>query len=400
MIRYFRSPRACAIFLLAAFVAALTLSGCDTPGASSAAPPITIGGLFNVTGPMGGLDVEGQNGALLAAQEINAAGGVLGTSLNLVVKDGKTDPATIGQITGDLLKLQPAALIGFGDTDSVLISGPFTQRANVPFVTYGATSPRLPVTIGSTLFLACFGDNVQAAAGAEFMYDKLHARKIALVYDKGVEYTRLLAGYFKDRWTGLAGRDSILTEETYRYKDTDYSVQIQHIKALKPQPDVLYIAAMPVDIPIIVTQLRAAGVMLPVVGGDGYDTPDLLKVGAAANNVYYSTHALVNAEQSSPALKAFTERYKAAYKTTPSAFSALGYDAMMLVSDAIKRAGSGDPVKVQKALEETTNFAGLTGSVSFSASSHIPRKDVTMLVVKDGQLDLASQLQPKVIPAP
>ncbi|HET7076193.1 MAG TPA: ABC transporter substrate-binding protein, partial [Chloroflexia bacterium] len=309
-------------------------------------------------------------------------------------------PTTIGQVTAELLKDHPAALVGFGDTDSVLISGPFAQRANVPFVTYGATSPRLPVTVGSTLFLACFGDNVQAAAGAEFMYNTLHARKVALVYDIGVEYTRLLAGYFKDSWTGLAGRDSILTEETYRYKDTDYSVQIQHIKALKTQPDVLYIAAMPVDIPVIVKQLRDAGVMLPVVGGDGYDTPDLLKVGPAANNVYYSTHALVNAEQSSPALKAFTDRYKAAYKTNPSAFSALGYDAMMLVADAIKRAGSGDPVKVQKALEETTNFAGLTGSISFSASSHIPRKDVTMLVVKDGQLDLASELQPKVIPAP
>ncbi|HET7077803.1 MAG TPA: ABC transporter substrate-binding protein, partial [Chloroflexia bacterium] len=89
MIRYFRSPRACASFLLAALVAALTLSGCDTPGASSAAAPIMIGGLFNVTGPMGGLDVEGNNGALLAAQEINAAGGVLGTTINLVVKDGK-----------------------------------------------------------------------------------------------------------------------------------------------------------------------------------------------------------------------------------------------------------------------------------------------------------------------
>jgi branched-chain amino acid transport system substrate-binding protein len=400
MIRYFRSPRAGTGFLLAVLVAALTLSGCDTPGASSAAAPIMIGGLFNVTGPMGGLDVEGNNGALLAAQEINAAGGVLGTTINLVVKDGKTDPTTIGQVTAELLKDHPAALIGFGDTDSVLISGPFAQRANVPFVTYGATSPRLPVTVGSTLFLACFGDNVQAAAGAEFMYNTLHARKVALVYDKGVEYTRLLAGYFKDSWTGLAGRDSILTEETYRYKDTDYSVQIQHIKALKTQPDVLYIAAMPLDIPVIVKQLREAGVTLPVVGGDGYDTPDLLKVGPAANNVYYSTHALVNAEQSSPALKSFTERYKAAYKTDPSAFSALGYDAMMLVSDAIKRAGSGDPVKVQKALEETTNFAGLTGSISFSASSHIPRKDVTMLAVKDGRLDLASELQPKVIPAP
>jgi branched-chain amino acid transport system substrate-binding protein len=400
MIRYFRSPRACALFLLAALVAALALSGCDTPSASSAGAPIMIGGLFNIGGPMGGLDTEGQNGALLAAHEINAAGGVLGTSLNLVVKDGKTDPATIEQITGELLQQQPAALIGFGDTDSVLISGPFAQRANVPFVTYGATSPRLPVTVGSTLFLACFGDNVQAAAGAEFMYDTLHARKIALVYDKGVEYTRLLAGYFKDRWTGLAGHDSILTEETYRYKDTDYSVQIQHIKALATPPDVLYIAAMPGDIPTIVKQFRSSGVMLPIVGGDGYDTPDLLAVGAAANNVYYSTHALVNADQSSPALKAFTERYKAAYKTNPSAFSALGYDAVMLVSDAIKRAGSGDPAKVQNALEETTNFAGLTGSISFSAGNHIPRKDVTMLAVKDGKLDLASQLQPKVIPAP
>ncbi len=386
---------------LSALILALLLTACDSQSNASQSGAITIAGLYNISGAMSSLDQPAQNGALLAVKEINDNGGINGRQIRFVIRDGKTDPATVQQVTSDVLNQEhPVAIAGFGDTDSVLASAPLAQKAGIPFITDGATSPHLPGTIGNMMFLACFGDNVQAAAGAEFMYNNLKARKIAIIYDKGTEYTRLLAGYFKDRWTQLASNASVLSEDTYQFKDTDYSVQIAHVQHLPTAPDALYIAAMPDDITTILKQLRAAHIMLPVIGGDGYDTPDLLTIGNASDNVYYSTHALVGSPQSSDALKKFAARYKTAYNQDASAFSALGYDTIMLLADAIKRAGSSDPAAIQKALAQTTNFPGLTGSISFTADSHVPQKDVTILAVKGSQITLGAQVKPSVIPAP
>lgn len=388
-------------FRLLALTGILVLAACDSQNSASQSSPIVIGGLYNVSGAMGSIDTQIQNGALLAIKRINDGGGINGRQINFVTRDGKTDSATVQQVTSDLLaQNHPSVILGFNDSDSVLNSAPLAQKAGIPYITAGATSPQLPGTIGNMMFLACFGDNVQAAAGAEFMFNNLKARKIAILYDKGTEYTRLLEGYFKDRWTQMASQADILSEDTYQFKDTDYSAQIARISHLPVRPDALYIASMPDDIVTILKQLRGAGITLPVVGGDGYDTPDLLTIGKASDNVYYSTHALVGASQSSKPLQDFATLYKTTYNTDADAFAALGYDSVMLVADAIKRAGSADPVAIQKALEDTTNFPGLTGSISFSRASHIPSKDVTILAVSGDKLSLGAQIRPNVIPAP
>jgi branched-chain amino acid transport system substrate-binding protein len=386
---------------LPALILALLLTACDSQSNASQSGAITIAGLYNISGAMSSLDLPAQNGALLAVKEINDNGGINGRQIRFVTRDGKTDPTAIQQITSDVLSQEhPAAVVGFTDSDSVLTSAPLVQKAGIPFITTGATSPRLPGTIGDMMFLACFGDNVQAAAGAEFMYNNLKARKIAIIYDKGTEYTRLLAGYFKDRWTQLASNSSVLAEDTYQFKDTDYSVQIARIQHLPTTPDALYIAAMPDDITTILTQLRAAHITLPVIGGDGYDTPDLLTIGNASDNVYYSTHALVGSPQSSAAIQQFSALYKTTYNTDADAFAVLGYDTIKLLADAIKRAGSTDPTAIKNALEQTTNFPGLSGSISYTPSSHVPSKDVTILAVSGDKLSLGAQVKPSIIPAP
>ncbi len=378
----------------------LALGALGTLASAQAAETIKIGGAFNLTGELSSLDVPAANGAKLALKEINAAGGVNGKKVELIMRDGKTDPATVANITTQLIESDKVlAIIGFTDSDSALAAGPLAQRAGIPFITAGATSPKLPAQVGDMMFLAPFGDNVQAAVGAEFAVKKF-GKSAYLLWDKGTEYTTLLADYFKKRFAELGG--TLLLEDTYQFGDKDFSAQIAKVKSLPKQPDFYYISAMPDDIGTTVKQFREAGISGPIVGGDGYDTPLLVQVaGAAADNTYFTTHALMDADNGSPAVKKFMAAYKAEFgHEVENAFAALGYDTMRLIVDAVRRAGSNDGKAIAKAIEATQGFPGVAGELNYSASAHVPRKGVTMIAVKGGKFTLGAEMVPEKVPAP
>lgn len=383
--------------LLAAAFGLAALAGATAASADS----IKIGAPFNVTGGLASLDAPALNGAKLKAKEINDAGGINGKTIELVIYDTKTDPTVIASVASQLLNSDkvPVAM-GFTDSDSALALGPIFETAGVPFVTPGATSPKLPEQVGKNMFLACFGDNVQAAAGAEFVLSKLSGKNVYLLRDNSAEYTTLLAKYFDEALTNGGGK--IVARDDYKSGDTSFTAQITKLKALSEKPDVLFVSAMPDDIGLIVKQMRQAGVTQPIMGGDGYDTPLLLSVGGkAANDVYYTTHAYMATSGSTPAIEKFYADYKAAYGTEPeNAFAALGYDTVGLIADAIKRAGSDDPVKIRDALAATKDYAGITGSITYPADIRVPQKTVTILGVKGDKLSLAAEVTPSWIPAP
>lgn len=361
---------------------------------------IKIGAPFSVTGGMSSIDGPALNGAKLKAEEINAAGGVLGKKIELVIYDTKTDPTVIASSASQLINQDKVvAGLGLDDSDAVLALGPIFQTAGVPFVTPGATSPKLPDQVGSTMFLACFGDNVQAAAGAEFVLNKLNGKSVYLLRDNATEYTTLLAKFFQEAYEHAGGK--IVLADDYKHGDTSFTAQITKLKALAEKPDVLYVSAQPDDIGVVVKQIRQAGLMQPIVGGDGYDTPLLLSVGgAAANNVYFTTHAFMS-EGSTEGIVKFYKAYQAAYNTVPeNAFAALGYDTVGLVADAITRAGAADPAKIRDALAATQGYAGITGSISFGADSRVPNKTVSIIGVKDDKLYLAGEVTPTWVPKP
>jgi branched-chain amino acid transport system substrate-binding protein len=378
-----------------------TAAGAQATSAPAASgETIKIGGGFALTGDESALDLPAANGAMLAATEINAAGGVLGRKIELLVHDTQYKMDITAQVAKQFVEQDHVvAVIGFTDTDSVLASGPTIQQAGLPFITAGATSPKIPTQVGDKMFLACFGDNVQAAAGAEFGFKKF-GKSAYLLLDKGVEYTTLLGGYFKTRFTDLGG--TLVLEDQYDDKATDFSAQIAKVKALPKQPDFYYIAAMPYNVGPVIKQFRDAGLTGPIVGGDGYDTPDLISVaGKAAENVYFSTHALMDASGGTEGIKKFIAAYNKEYGHDPeNAFAALGYDSMYLLADAIKRAGATDAPAIQKAIEATKNFPGITGPITFSAESHVPQKGVTLIAVKDGKFTLGAEVVPEKVPAP
>jgi branched-chain amino acid transport system substrate-binding protein len=390
--------KALKLLLIAAFVFGAFLS--TTRAAVGQGDTIKIGGAFALTGDEASLDLPAANGAQLAVKEINANGGIMGKKIDFVVHDSKYQMDVTAQVARQFVEQDKVvAVVGFTDSDSVLAAGPIIQKAGIPFITAGATSPKLPEQVGDLMFLACFGDNVQAAAGAEFAFNKF-GKTAYLLSDKGVEYTTLLGGYFKARFTQLGG--TIVLEDTYEDKATDFSPQITKLKALSKQPDFYYIAAMPYNIGPVLKQLRDAGLNGPVVGGDGYDTPDLVSVaGSASENTYFTTHALMDAQGGTEGIKKFITAYNKEYGHDPeNAFAALGYDSVYLLADAITRAKSTDAQAIKKALEDTKGFKAITGAITFATGSHVPQKGVTMILVKDGKFTLAQEIVPEKVPDP
>ena len=380
-----------------ALAAGLAVAACSGGGSSD---KIKIGGGFALTGDESSLDLPAANGAKLAVKEINAAGGVLGKQIDFIVHDSQYKMDVTAQTAKQFVEQDKVqAMVGYTDTDSVLAAGPTFQSAGIPFITVGATSPKIPSQVGDMMFLACFGDNVQAAAGAEYAL-KNFGKNAYLLWDKGVEYTTLLGAYFKSRFTDAGG--TIALEDSYDDKATDFSAQIAKIKALSPQPDFYYAAAMPYNVGPLVKQMRDAGITGPVVGGDGYDTPDLVSVaGAAADNVFFSTHALMDATGGTDGIKKFMAAYNKEYGHDPeNAFAALGYDTVYLLVDAIKRAGSMDAKALKSAIEATKGYPGITGSITFSPDSHVPQKGVTLIAVKDQKFTLGAEVVPEKVPAP
>jgi branched-chain amino acid transport system substrate-binding protein len=370
-------------------------------GAAGAVSPIKIGAIYNLAGAQSSLDSPSANGAMLAVKELNGRGGILGRELCLALYDGKTDTGTITACAHRLIGTdRVCAIIGFSDTDMVLAAAPVAAEAGTVFITSGATSPKLPGEVPEYLFLACFGDNVQAAAGAEYATAHLGLKTAYLLVDDEMEYTRLLAAYFKERYTELGG--AILLEDTFNSSATNFSAQIAALKGLDQTPELLYIASGPDEIGTIVKQFRDAGVTQPILGGDAYDTPELVRVaGAATSNVYFTTHALLDEATGTERAKAFIAAYQAEYGVAPeNAFAALGYDTVMLLADAIARAGSDEPDAILRALEATKDWEGVTGSISYEQGSRIPKKGVTIVSVVNGTFMYSQTVVPEKVPAP
>jgi len=361
---------------------------------------IKIAGGFALTGGGSALDGPAANGALLAVKEINSKGGVLGRPVELVVRDSRYDMDLTAQIARQFVNEDKVVSgIGFSDTDSVMAAGPVFQKAGLPFITVGATSPKIPDQIGDMVYLACFGDNVQAAAGAEFAAKHFGWRAYLLV-DKSADYTVLLADYFMSSFKELGG--DVVLEDSYTDNTTDLSKQIADLKNLSKQPDFYYIAAMPYNAGTVIEQFRDAGLVGPIVGGDGYDTPEILKLGGnASDNVFFSTHALMDPNSGDEGVKEFIAAYDKEYGHNPeNAFAALGYDTMRLMVDAIGRAGSTDSKAIQRAIQDTKDFRGVTGNISYLNGSHVPQKGVTIVAVKGGRFTLGAEIVPEKVPAP
>ena len=358
--------------------------------------PITLAAIYNLSGGQSGLDVPSWQGARLAAAEANERGGVLGRPVELVLGDSGTDPDALGAMTSAALEQHPdiSALFGLSDTDMVLAAATWCAAVERLFVTSGATSPHLPQQAPIYLYLACFGDNVQAAAAAEYAFNELGARRAAVLYRRNDTFTELLQGYFAARFAELGGSAAA----TASYETMD---ELARAAAELPAVDVVFFSAAPDDVIDGIGRLRDAGITLPIVGGDSFALGREWHHHPALDGVHFATHAFIDPRHPDPAVAAFVEAYARAYPGEEAgAFAALGYDTARLVMAAVDAAGSGEPMAVLHALPRLGDFEGLTGTIRYEGGSHIPAKSVTILRAGGGEVTLAAQFTPSGIPAP
>ena len=369
------------------FIALVEMAICVTLAASGAhdglidsqepsSDAVKIGAIYSLEGAQSPLDLPSVRGAMLAAGEINAQGGIDGRKIELVLCDAKSDPAAVSQCSESLIASNVSALVGLSDTDMVLAAAPLAEKAGIPFMTSGATSPYL-AEMFDVLFLACFGDDAQAEAGALYAYEKMDLKTCALLADGDMEYARLLAGYFKEKYQDLGGE--IVLEAFLNHSDPEkMSREVKDANA-----DMIYLAAGPNEAGPIIQALRREGFDRPIWGGDSFDSPLLRR--EKMGSIVFSTHALL--DENSSGTGEFVSSYQAEYGISPeNAFSALGYDAVRLLSEAINRSGSTDPQAILQALKNISGFKGVTGEISYREHGRMPDKDVTMIFLHDEEI--------------
>jgi branched-chain amino acid transport system substrate-binding protein len=357
---------------------------------------IKIAGLYNLTGGMSSIDAPALNGAKLKAKLINDAGGVLGGKmLDVIGYDTKTDQEATAISAKKALSEGVIAGVGYGDTTFVMAAAPLFQEKGVPFVTSGATHPMLPQWVGDYMFMTPFGDDDQSFAIADYTVKKLNAKNIVVWTDNSMDFTKALSKFFKQRAEELGS--TIVLEDFFMMGDKDFSAQIARLKNADPKADVVFISAIPNEAGLTVKQIREAGLMLPIVSGDGFDTELVTTVPGPelANDVYFSTHTY--REDTRPEVLDFIKAYEEEYGRPPeNAFAALGFDAIGLVADAIERAGTTEGKALRDALASTKGYKAVTGEITYARPTGVPVKGVSIISVHNGKYKVEEVWMPTV----
>ena len=372
--------------LVLAIVAALCASCGGEKAPESQGIPIGFYGAL--TGPTATFAQSGRNGVNLAADEINAAGGVLGRPIHVLAEDDRGEAAEAASVVSKLItRDHVVALIGEQASSRTLAAAPIAQTYGIPMIS--PTSTNVEVTKkGEFIFRACYIDPYQGRALARFARRNLNAATAAMLVDVRSDYSVGLAESFSAVFRESGGR--ILDELKYAEGDSDFSAQLT---AIRPKnPDVLFVPGYYTDAGLIARQARSLGLKAVLVGADGWDSPKLAEIGGSSvDGAYISNHYSV--DDPSPAVRRFVTDYTKRFGAAPDSIGASSYDAMRMLADAIGRAGSTEGRRVRDALAATKDYAGVTGTITMDADRN-PIKAIVILKVVGGKFTLAAKMEP------
>ncbi len=336
----------------------------------------TIAILDDATGGQAPLGREATAGAVFA----------LGASARTIY-DTESSAAVAARVAR-IAAAAHAVGIGFTDSDTALAGVPAFTALGKPFVIIGASDPTLPSRCGPGTFLACFGDDAQARAAADFGAEHFGTR-VAIIFDSRFDYSRTVAAFFRDRVNERRGTAVVEIDLSKSPSSSITSL----LAPMESTVDFVYAALQPEHVGAVIAAVRGALPRTPIIGGDGLDFDGVLTTaGAPSDRVWFTTHAWLG-EGATKEVAAFAAAFKAATGTEASAFAALGYDAANLVNDARTRAMSDDPARITEALSATRDFPGVTGTISF-AKGPVPMKDVWIVEVANGRTRLAKRWTP------
>jgi branched-chain amino acid transport system substrate-binding protein len=356
------------------------LSGCksqrttDDPSA-----PIVIGAFLSMTGPLATFGQTTARGAEMAVDEINRQGGVKGRKLELAVLDdqGKADEA--GNTVARLIDVNGAsAILGEVASTLSLVGGRIAQRRGVPMVSPSSTNPKV-TQVGDYVFRVCFLDPFQGFAMAKFARQNLKLTRVAIFRDVRNDYSIGLADAFRKAFMRMGGQ--IVADESYGAGDTEFSAQLTKLKG--HEPEALYVPGYYTDVGAIARQARRLGLTVPMMGGDGWESSELRSIGGKdIVGSYYSNHFAH--DNPTPNARRFIAAYQARYHEAPSALASLGYDAAVVIADAMRRAKTLAPADIRAALAETRGFAASTGTLTLDAQRNPVKPAVVVRVTETG----------------
>lgn len=359
-------------------VLALTLVGCQSKPADDTIKIGYIGALSGETAVWG---QAGLNGMELTAEEINANGGILGKKVEIIGLDGRGQPVDSVNAFKKLIDQGVIAVVGTNFSSCNIPMAPVADEAGVPLIATAASNPKVTVDENGKLhpysFRIGFIDPFQGEVLASFALNELKAKTAAIILDQGSDYSAGLSEFFTKKFESEGGK-VVITVEAHS-GDNDFRSQLSKIQPMNP--DVILVPWIYKDVALIANQARELGIAAPMLGGDGWDSKELLTMAGTAleGSFYTSQPSFAN-----PVTKPYAEAYQKKFNLAPETEALFGHDGLYWIKDALERAGKVDRAALRDALEGTTKFEGLMGAMSVDPATHNPAKPASIYKVEAG----------------
>lgn len=317
---------------------------------------------------------------------------VLGKKVEITISDNKSDKVEAATAASRLIEQDKVnAIIGSWGSGLSMAAGDLVKEAKIPTVAPSATNPL--VTAGNEYyFRVCFIDPFQGTVMAKYAANNLKAKKVAILQEVSSDYSVALCKFFSDAFKKITGdENAIVAKSSYNTGDQDFTAQLTNIKS--QNPDVIYAPGNFTEGALLISQARQLGIDIPILGGDTWEAPDFLNIGkenveGAVFSTFFTSEKPLNDES-----KKFLEEYRKEYNEEPSAVAALGYDAYLLILDAIKRANSADPVKIRDEIAKTKGLPGAAGSITIDEYNNSV-KDAVLKKVENGKFIYMDTIKP------
>ena len=350
---------------------------------------IKIGEYGSLTGTTATFGISTKNGIDMAIQKVNQAGGVLGKQIMVIVEDDQGKPEEAATTVKKLINQDKViAIIGEVASSRSLAGAPICQAAGIPMISPASTNPKV-TEVGDYIFRVCFIDPFQGTVMAKFCWNTLQVKSAAILTDIKNDYSVGLAELFARTFTELGGK--IVAQESYSEGDIDFKAQLTAIKAKKPET--IFIPGYYTEAGLIARQARELGIKVILTGGDGWDSPRFLEIGGQAlENCFFSNHYFQ--DDPNPMIQNFVQEYKTKYDEVPDAMAVLGYDAAMVLIEAIRRAGTTDPQKIRDEIAATRDYEGISGKITIDSNRNAS-KSAVVIKIEGGKLKFVESVPPE-----
>ncbi len=357
---------------------------------AAATGPIIIGEVGSMTGNEATFGTSSDKGIQLAITEANAAGGVRNRQLKVSVLDDEGKPEQAATAATKLIASDHVtALLGEVASTRSKFMAPKAQQAKVPMITPSSTNPEV-TAVGDYIFRACFIDPFQGYVMAKFARENLKLSKVAILRDVRNNYSVGLADVFKENFTKMGG--TITRDESFSAGDVDFRAQLTNIK--QTSPDGIFVPGYYTDVGLVARQAKEAGITVPLLGGDGWDSEKLWEIGGEALlGSYFSNHYSV--DDPSPRIQEFVAKFKKAFNTLPDSLAAQAYDAAGMLVDAMKRAKDLSGPSIRDALAATKNYKGVTGDITLDQNRNPVKPAVVLKVGPGGKYEFVTTIMPE-----